>query len=426
MRTLVRCRWSSGRVICIDSSDELLAELTYGRPMSVSAPNLKGTVRLESSSGRMRALDGIRGLAIIWVVLHNTTDLLPPTLHGASHVLAFLVHPGWIGVQLFFALSGFLITGSLLDTQRATHYFLAFYARRALRILPLYYAVLILLLIVAPALHLGPALLQANPKEQLSLWLFAVNWTHTAPYGFAHFWSLAIEEQFYLFWPFIVYRLSARRLFAVCLYIAVIGFFIRGVMVFSGASSWTVYTATTSRLDALALGGAGACLVRIPAARAWLASRLTGVNLAALALFVVGVPATRAYDTDAIQCQLFGYTLLALCCAILVTTAAAGEQARPTSLARILCWAPLRSCGKYSYAIYIFHQLINKLWGEPWMATIFGSSPPAHAVYLYSLTIGLVSFGVAYLSYQLLEKHFLKLKILFPPQGDQAHNSANP
>ena len=388
--------------------------------MASSAPNLEQAARRASSSGHLPALDGIRGLAIIWVVLHNTTDLLPPTLHGAWHVLAFLVHPGWIGVQLFFALSGFLITGGLLDTQRATNYFRAFYARRALRILPLYYTVLVLLLIVAPELHSGPTLLQVNAKQKLSLWLFTINWTHAEPYGFGHFWSLAVEEQFYLFWPFIVHRLSARRLFAVCVYIALSALVMRGIMVFSGASSWTVYTATTSRLDALALGGAGACLLRIPAARAWLASRLTAVNLAALALFVVGVPITRAYDTNAIQCQIFGYTLLALCCATLVSTAAAGgEQARRTILARVLCWAPLRSCGKYSYAIYIFHQLISKLVGEPWMVSTFGSHPPAYIIYAYSLTIGLVSFCAAYLSYHLLEKHFLALKYLFPPRVAQ-------
>ncbi len=172
-----------------------------------STPTLERAVQPERSSERLPALDGIRGLAIIWVVLHNTTDLLPPALHGASHVLAFLVHLGWIGVGLFFALSGFLITGSLLDTQRASNYFHVFYARRALRILPLYYTVLILLLIIAPALHNGPTLLRATLPEQLSLWLFIVNWTHSAPYGFGHFWSLAVEEQFYIFWPFIVHRL---------------------------------------------------------------------------------------------------------------------------------------------------------------------------------------------------------------------------
>jgi peptidoglycan/LPS O-acetylase OafA/YrhL len=335
-------------------------------------------------------------------------------------MLAFLVHPGWIGVQLFFALSGFLITAALLDTQRATNYFRAFYARRALRILPLYYTVLILLLIVAPALHVGPRLLQANLKEQLSLWFFTVNWTHTAPYGFAHFWSLAVEEQFYLFWPFIVHRISARRLFAVCVCIAPIALVARIIMIFSGASSWAVYSATTSRLDALALGGAGACLLRDPAARAWLAPRLTTANLAALALFVIGIPLTHAYEADAIQCQIFGYTLLALCCATLVTTvAASGEQAAHTVLSRILCWAPLRSCGKYSYAIYIFHQLIHKLLGEPWMVSKFAGHPPALAVYAYSLTIGLVSFCAAYLSYHIFEKHFLALKVLFAPRAAQ-------
>jgi peptidoglycan/LPS O-acetylase OafA/YrhL len=372
-----------------------------------------------SSSGRLPELDGIRGLAIIWVVLYNTTDLLPPELHGAWHVLAFLVHPGWIGVQLFFALSGFLITGGLLDTQTDTNYFRAFYARRALRILPLYYTVLVLLLIVAPALHIGTRLLHPTLTEQLSLWLFFVNWTHTAPYGFAHFWSLAVEEQFYLFWPFIVHRISARRLFAVCVCIAPIALAARSIMIFSGASSWAVYTATTSRLDALALGGAGACLLRNPAARSWVASRLNTVNLAALALFVIGIPVTHAYDAEASQCQIFGYTLLALCCATLVTTAAAGGQARHTALARVLCWGPLRYCGKYSYAIYIFHQLVSKLIGEPWLLSRFGGHPPALAVYVYSLAVGLVSFCAAFLSYHLLEKHFLALKVLFAPHAAQ-------
>jgi peptidoglycan/LPS O-acetylase OafA/YrhL len=232
--------------------------------MASSTPNLEQPVQRANYSRLLPALDGIRGLAIIWVVLHNTTDHLPPTLHGASRVLALLLHPGWIGVQLFFALSGFLITAGLLDTQRATNYFSAFYARRGLRILPLYYIVLLLLLIVAPALHLDPTLLRTNMQEQLSLWLFTVNWTHVAPYGFGHFWSLSIEEQFYLFWPFIVHRLSARRLFAVCVYIAMSALVMRGIMVFSGASSWAVYTATTSRLDALALGVVVACILRIP------------------------------------------------------------------------------------------------------------------------------------------------------------------
>jgi len=221
--------------------------------------------------------------------------------------------------------------------------------------------------------------------------------------------------------------MSTRRLLAACVCFALIALASRGIMVSSGANSWTVYSATTSHLDALALGGAGACLLRIPAARAWLASRLSAVNIGALALFVVGVPITRAYNTDSIACQILGYTLLALCCATLVTTAAAGdERGKPTVLSRILCWAPLRSFGKYSYAIYIFHQLIHKLLGEPWMLATFGIRPPAHIVYLYSLTIGVVSFGAAYLSYHLLEKHFLALKYLFAPRAAKPDTAEMP
>ena len=192
---------------------------------------------LQIPGARMPALDGLRGVAIIWVVLHNTTNLLPSELHGPWRALAFLVHPGWIGVQLFFALSGFLITGSLLETRHAQNYFRAFYARRALRILPLYYTVLILLLIVAPAMHVDPPRLHADLSQQLSLWLFAVNWTHAEPYGLGHFWSLAVEEQFYWFWPFIVRRPSLRRLISMCVAIAVIALVARGIMILGGASS---------------------------------------------------------------------------------------------------------------------------------------------------------------------------------------------
>ena len=98
------------------------------------------------------ALDGIRGIAIVWVVLHNTTALPFTSSSAALSLILQLGHPGWIGVQLFFALSGFLITAGLLETRGSAGYFRNFYAKRALRILPLYYAVLFVLLVVAPRL----------------------------------------------------------------------------------------------------------------------------------------------------------------------------------------------------------------------------------------------------------------------------------
>jgi peptidoglycan/LPS O-acetylase OafA/YrhL len=161
---------------------------------------------VHGSARYIPALDGIRGLAIVWVVLHNATDISMAPASGVFRALGLLTHTGWIGVQLFFALSGFLITGGLLDTQRSAHYFRDFYAKRALRILPLYYGVLFALLVVVPLIPAFSA--SISSEGQASLWLFTVNWTHTAPYGFAHFWSLAIEEQFYILWPLVVWRLT--------------------------------------------------------------------------------------------------------------------------------------------------------------------------------------------------------------------------
>jgi len=222
---------------------------------------------LETSTGgrpsarHLPALDGIRGLAIIWVVFHNTLDDKFAPTGGLLHLVALLARPGWIGVQLFFALSGFLITAGLLDTRDADNYFSGFYAKRALRILPLYYAVLLLLLIIVPWATGSLGELGTAFEHQASLWLFVINWTHAGAYGFAHFWSLAVEEQFYLFWPLVVYRLSPQRLLPVCLWIAFGALVVRCGMRLEGASGWTIYTLTPCRMDALALGAAGACLV---------------------------------------------------------------------------------------------------------------------------------------------------------------------
>jgi peptidoglycan/LPS O-acetylase OafA/YrhL len=133
---------------------------------------------------------------------------------GAWHLLTAFSSAGWIGVQLFFALSGFLITAALLDSQDGLHYFRNFYAKRALRILPLYYAVLLALLVVLPW-FIAPRV-PYSYEQQATLWLFVLNWTQASPYGFGHFWSLAIEEQFYLLWPLVVWRLAPRRLVTVC------------------------------------------------------------------------------------------------------------------------------------------------------------------------------------------------------------------
>ncbi|MBV8281847.1 MAG: acyltransferase, partial [Candidatus Eremiobacteraeota bacterium] len=177
-------------------------------PASVSSlPNLHG---------HMPALDGVRGLAILMVLLvHFLADLLPTT-NSVEHAIVYVAGYGTYGVDLFFILSGFLITGILYDASDKTFYFYNFYMRRFLRIFPLYYGVLALLFFVAPLIpRLQGATLNHLVGRQGWAWLYGVN-IYTAIQGewnlsfINHFWSLAVEEQFYLFWPMVVYLLARR------------------------------------------------------------------------------------------------------------------------------------------------------------------------------------------------------------------------
>jgi peptidoglycan/LPS O-acetylase OafA/YrhL len=368
--------------------------------------------RTSESARQIPALDGIRGLAIIWVVLHNTMARPLAPRSGAWHLLTGFSSTGWIGVQLFFALSGFLITAALLDSQDGPHYFRNFYAKRALRILPLYYAVLLALLIVLPW-FIAPRV-PYSYEQQAALWLFVLNWTQASPYGFGHFWSLALEEQFYLLWPLVVWRLAPRRLLTVCLWIAVAALLLRCLLVAYGTDSLALYTNTACRMDALALGGAGACALRIPQLRERLLSRLPALSALVLVLFLAGAALTHVYDRDRWSGETFGYTLLAFCSAAFVTAAAVmpGSAARG-GVGALLTWAPLRSCGIYSYAMYVFHGLLHKLVGEPWLVATFGERPSVQVAFVYALAVLAVSYLLGFCSYHLFEKHFLRLKGFF-------------
>src|SRR5687767_2907742 len=168
-------------------------------------------------TGFIPALDGLRGIAIILVMLHHFTYYRPNS--GIDAQIASVLFFGWAGVDLFFVLSGFLITGILLDTRDSKRYFSTFYARRTLRIFPLYYLVLLLAFVVLPkfpALH--PVLLgQVGPVDlppQWPYWLYLTNFS-IADGGWVHgwvdvAWSLAIEEQFYLVWPLMIWLCPPR------------------------------------------------------------------------------------------------------------------------------------------------------------------------------------------------------------------------
>src|SRR5687768_17069225 len=210
-----------------------------------------------TQAGFIPALDGLRGIAIILVMVHHFTYYRPT--YGIDAWIGSVVFFFWTGVDLFFVLSGFLITGILLDTRGNERYFTTFYARRTLRIFPLYYLVLFVAFVVLPkfpAVHLVLAG-QADVPPQWPYWLYLTNFS-IADGGWAHgwvdvAWSLAIEEQFYLLWPLVIWLFPPRLVVWLCTAIFVAEVFARSFARASMAPSLPIFVVTWFRLDGLVI-----------------------------------------------------------------------------------------------------------------------------------------------------------------------------
>jgi peptidoglycan/LPS O-acetylase OafA/YrhL len=380
-------------------------------------------------ASRLPALDGIRGLAILLVLAHNTTlDPVAPT--AADRRVLLLLDVGWIGVQLFFVLSGFLITRILLETPDSHGYYRDFYMRRVLRIFPLYYGALLFFFVLLPALHAVPHDFHATPGDGLAMALYVYNWTMPFSDGapLPHLWSLAVEEQFYLLWPFVVHGRSPRSVWRLCLWIAAASLAARVGLRLAGVSGETIYPWSVSRMDAIALGAAAAALTQMPQAWARVVSHRRWLGVAAALLFVAGVLATHSmYARTELLGQTIGYSILALVFTLLVLAAAAGPQA-PSEAGigpqRWMLSTPLRALGRYSYGLYIIHQPIHAFVARPWMKAHGWSPAPALWVSLaYLIALTLACTLLAMLLYHGVEKHFLALKRHF---AASARTAASP
>ncbi len=234
------------------------------------------------------ALDGVRGLAILLVLLFHFVAQTTVTNRFEAAVNGVLSY-GLLGVDLFFVLSGFLITGILYDTRDDPAYFRSFYMRRVLRIFPLYYGVLAVVFFVIPLVPvLRGSEIAGLRDRQAWAWLYGVN-VYLAIQGawdlsyLTHFWSLAVEEHFYFVWPLVVWMLASkpRILMKTALAVTAVSFTARVAASLSGVNPVATTVLTPFQLDALCLGGFFAVYLRQPGGEAALRRAIVPMALMA-------------------------------------------------------------------------------------------------------------------------------------------------
>ncbi|MAG55696.1 MAG: hypothetical protein CMJ83_05340 [Planctomycetes bacterium] len=244
-------------------------------PLDAPSPNPVVHPGLRQATGapppdRLVELDGLRGFAMLLVLGFHLNHMAPGD-GILSDFVCGAARLGFVGIDIFFALSGLLITGILLRTREAGGYFRTFYARRSLRIFPLYFVACGLFL---HAVYLVPGdgdynyfWLRDREISPLWYWCYLTNVKIVMDGDFHHMlmavsWSLSIEEQFYLVWPAVVRWLSPRALVRLCAGLIVGALVLRFWLVFNGTSGKVVHVLTLVRVDALAAGSLLAVAVR--------------------------------------------------------------------------------------------------------------------------------------------------------------------
>jgi peptidoglycan/LPS O-acetylase OafA/YrhL len=346
-------------------------------------------------------LDAVRGLAILVVILHNASEKFP------SFYLQHLFGIGWAGVDLFFVLSGFLITGILLDTKQSEGYFKNFYARRCLRIWPLYYSLILFMFVAIPFLH--PSEAHAIFEKSSPWWayplflqnfLIAIPTLGAGPLGVT--WSLAIEEQFYLVWPLVLRFCSSAQVRRIAIAEICLSPALRFYL---SLHNVYLYTNVFCRLDGLMAGALLALLVR---SENFLPSKF--IRSAWISL-CIAVPLT--FLTEALQAKWIVFSLTSIASASFVYLSLFSEQ---KWLQTVLRNRFLIYTGTISYGLYLLHKIP------------FGMVQTLHLdghLFLALLVIFAGSYAAAALSWNLLEKPFLRLKQFFeskPIRMDSANS----
>jgi peptidoglycan/LPS O-acetylase OafA/YrhL len=379
-------------------------------------------------SGNIPALDGLRGIAILLVMAQHFIPL--EASPAGEQMLRLVAASGWAGVDLFFVLSGFLITRILLDARGTGHVWLPFYARRALRILPAFIVVMLALLVLAGQTYrldsAGFGMLLANQWWQ---WSFLTNiriavdgsW-RLFPYT-GHLWSLGVEEQFYLLWPAAVLALSHRRLVLTAIAAVVIAPLFRAALIAGNLPPIGALVLAPAKMDELALGGLIALAMRDQTMRSRI-SRLVKATRGGTIPFVAFIVAATMATTAVVVSQhasVIGWSYILGQSAVAVSAACVlASLADQTSRDRFvrLCERPwLRRVGTYSYGLYLVHYPLDKIARKIDPAPgLFRRAISSHllADLTYAVALTMISIALAAILWHALEQPIMRLRSRFP------------
>jgi len=374
--------------------------------MAIEAPRKK--------HGYIPELDGMRAVAIGAVLLYHCWGYLGEAPVGRA--VSSLAAIGWAGVDIFFAISGFLITGILLSAREQANYYKRFFIRRSIRIFPLYYLVTTLVLIAGLAIRYLELPVSDPSLDHLDrIW---INYLYLVNFAVAFFdndtvllsiaWSLAIEEQYYLIFPFIVLHLSRRNLMRVLVGACLLAPVFR-VLIFSWTNLYdTAYVLPFCRMDNLAVGGIALMLYQD-------SDSIVGAAVARAAplLWLIALFFLFTWTREDLVFISVGYFMVA---AATAATILAITKGRLRHLSKVLRWRWLMYIGQISYGLYLIHLLVRTAIDiGPLKSTFAAVETDLTAATIRLFFCLIASIAVAAFSWKFFERPLLALKDRFAP-----------
>lgn len=354
------------------------------------------SIEIDYTPGKyIQEFDGWRGVGIVFVVL--------------AHYLPKVFIGSWVFMEMFFVMSGFLITGILLDTKSKPGYYSRFIYRRTVRVFPLYYLSLVILFFLIPKSWID---LSYYREHQLWYWLYAENWLYAIDgwpdvKALHHFWSLAIEEQFYIIWPVVVLLFSPKNLVRFCIFLFFFSIAFRNIGIHQGFVMPFPYVATFGRMEGIVLGAIIAVLVRTNKS---VLERFTlpVTVISGILSFILFLVADKMIFQDPIHYTV-NYTLVDIFFAGMIVLTLCSKQLKGFKI--ILNQSFVRKLGVMSYCIYIFHYPIQVIAEYNFISYFHGLTGNEELAKLCCRFIAfLITIPVVYIIHKKVEVPLWKLK----------------